>query len=604
EGRRRRFCALCVVEGKRGCEQSRADEPAGGGVAAGAGRRADRFRRAAVPGGRVMAAAAAARPTARVRRAAVALAAAACAVCWLAAQPAAGAEDPDKVKGPALSTDWVGIPKQQPRPHDTRLTTPDGDAQMLVQANEIHYDYSNERVSAVGSVQIYYNGATLEADKVTYDQKTKRLKAEGNVRLVEPDGKIVYGEILDLDDQFRDGFVDSLRLETPDKIRFAAPLTERAGGNYTVFQSGVYTACEPCKDDPRKPPKWQVKAVRIIHDEVEKMIYFENASLEVFGVPLVWVPYFSTPDPTVKRKTGWLMPTTSYSKNYRFGLTTPYYCALAPNYDFTLTPTITSKQGPLLEGQWRQRFDNGAVAIHGAGIIQADPHLLTEEHGPGYPGDRRFRGEVDSAGQFSLSDKWVFGWDALLLSDKMLFQDYKINSYWQHFTDPKYFGNGISDAGTSQLYFIGRGDRSYFDARVMYFYGLSLADNQGQLPIVHPVIDYARTFAQPVLGGELSLKANVTSLSRQSAEFDAISQFAINSNACMTADPAVRIPANCLLRGVPGTYSRASAETLWRRTFVDGLGQTWTPFVILRGDVGQSSISDQPGVANFVETGN
>src|SRR2546429_253519 len=67
---------------------------------------------------------------------------------------------------------------------------------------------------------------------------------------------------------------------------------------------------------------------------------------------------------------------------------------------------------------------------------------------------------------------------------------------------------------------------------------------------------------------------------------------------------AIRIPASCLLRGVPGTYSRASAETTWRRTFVDGLGQTWTPFVILRGDVGESSISNQPGVANFVETGN
>jgi LPS-assembly protein len=543
-----------------------------------------------------------ARPSCGLRRALV-LAATALA-CWLGVRPTAAADAAaDNNKGPALSTEWVGIPKQQTRQQEYSVAKPDPNAQMLVQATEIHYDYSNERISAVGSVQIYYNGATLEADKVTYDQKTKRLKAEGNVRLVEADGKIVYGEILDLDDQFRDGFVDSLRLETPDKIRFASPLTQRSGGNYTVFQSGVYTACEPCKDDPRKPPKWQVKAVRIIHDEMEKMIYFENARLEVFGVPLLWVPYFSTADPTVKRKSGWLTPSASFSRNYGVGFSAPYYWALAPNYDFTLTPTLTSVQGPLLEGQWRQRFDNGAFSIHGAGIVQADPHHLTELHGPGYPGDRRFRGEVDTVGQFSLNDKWVLGWDALLLSDKTLFQDYKINSYWQHFNDPKYFGNGITDAGNSQLYFIGRGDRSYFDARVMYFYGLSLADHQSQLPIVHPVVDYARTFAQPVLGGELSLKANLTSLSRETADFDAISQAAITANSCMTADPAIRIPANCLLRGIPGTYSRASAETTWRRTLVDPFGQTWTPFVILRGDVGESSISNQPGVANFVQTG-
>ena len=528
----------------------------------------------------------------------------ACMLAWIGVQQASAADALDeKGKGPSLETEWVGIPKQAPRRPDYHPTKADPNAQMLVQANEIHYDYANERVAAVGSVQMYYSGSTLEADKVTYDQKTKRLRAEGNVRLVQPDGKIVYGEILDLDDQFRDGFVDSLRLETPDKTRFAAPMTERSGGTYTVFQSGTYTACEPCKDDPRKPPKWQIKAVRIVHDELEKMIYFENARLEVFGVPLVWVPYFSAPDPTVKRKSGWLSPSASYSKNYGVAFSAPYYWALAPNYDFTFTPTITSVQGPLLEGQWRQRFENGAFSIHGAGIIQADPHQLTDIHGPGYPGDKQFRGEIDTVGQFALNDKWLFGWDGLLMSDKMLFQDYKINSYWQHFTDPKYFGNGITDAGTSQAYLVGRGDRSYFDARVMYFYGLSLADRQSELPTVAPVVDYARTFAQPVLGGELSMKANITSLSRQQAEFDAISQAAIDNNWCLTANPNLTA-RNCLLRGVPGVYSRASAETMWRRTLIDPLGQTWTPFVILRGDVGESSIDNQFGVSNFVETGN
>ena len=179
---------------------------------------------------------------------------------------------------------------------------------MLVQADEINYDYANERVSAVGNVQIYYSGSTLEADRVIYDQKTKRLHAEGNVRLTEPDGKVTYGEILDLSDDYRDGFVDSLRLERPEQTRIAATRADRSGGNYTVFQNGVYTACEPCKDDPKKPPKWQVKAARIIHDQGEKMIYFEDARLEFFGVPLAWLPYFSAPDPTVKRKSGFLMP--------------------------------------------------------------------------------------------------------------------------------------------------------------------------------------------------------------------------------------------------------------------------------------------------------
>ncbi|HSZ97367.1 MAG TPA: LptA/OstA family protein, partial [Bradyrhizobium sp.] len=165
---------------------------------------------------------------------------------------------------------------------------PANDGQMLVQANEVDYDYNNSRVSAVGNVQLFYNGTSVEADKVIYDQKTKRLHAEGNIRMTDVDGKITYADILDLSDDYRDGFVDSLRVDTADATRMAATRADRSSGNYTVFENGVYTACAPCKDDPKKPPLWQVKGMRIIHDQLDKMLYFENAQLEFFGVPLAY----------------------------------------------------------------------------------------------------------------------------------------------------------------------------------------------------------------------------------------------------------------------------------------------------------------------------
>uniref|UniRef100_UPI00138AAF9A LPS-assembly protein LptD n=1 Tax=Bradyrhizobium yuanmingense TaxID=108015 RepID=UPI00138AAF9A len=133
------------------------------------------------------------------------------------------------------------------------------DNQMLVQATEVDYDYNNSRVSAVGNVQLFYNGTSVEADRVIYDQKTKRLRAEGNIRMTDADGKITYAEILDLSDDYRDGFVDSLRVDTADQTRMAASRADRSSGNYTVFENGVYTACAPCKDDPKKPPLWQGK---------------------------------------------------------------------------------------------------------------------------------------------------------------------------------------------------------------------------------------------------------------------------------------------------------------------------------------------------------
>src|ERR1700712_3020506 len=228
--------------------------------------------------------------------------------------------------------------------------------QMLVQAVEVDYDYNNSRVSAVGNVQMFYNGTSIEADKVIYDQKTKRLHAEGNIRMTDAEGKITYANVMDLSDDYRDGFVDSLHVDTADQTRMAATRADRSNGNYTVFENGVYTACAPCKDDPKKPPLWQGKGMRIVHRNIDKMLYFENAQLEFFGVPMAYLPYFSTPDPTVKRKTGFLMPSTTTVTGYGYGADIPFYWAIAPDYDATFIPRITSKQGVLFQGEFRQRL--------------------------------------------------------------------------------------------------------------------------------------------------------------------------------------------------------------------------------------------------------
>jgi LPS-assembly protein len=95
-----------------------------------------------------------------------------------------------------LGQQWVGIPRQLPRPPAPDTPNP----QMLLQADEINYDYNNERVVAVGHVQMYYKGSSVEAHRVVYDQKTKRLRAEGNVIIAQADGQLVHGEILDLND--------------------------------------------------------------------------------------------------------------------------------------------------------------------------------------------------------------------------------------------------------------------------------------------------------------------------------------------------------------------------------------------------------------------
>ena len=498
---------------------------------------------------------------------------------------------------PAYSQLLTFPAREKPAPRTVRAG---GQDQMLVRAQEINYDYTNERVSAVGNVQLYYGAATLEADRVIYDQKTKRLHAEGNVRLTQPDGTVTYGEIMDLSDDFRDGFVDSLRADAPEQTRFAATRAERSGNNFTVFHNGVYTACEACKDDPKKPPKWQITAGRIVHDQTEKMMYFEDARIELAGVPLAYVPFFSAPDPTVKRKTGFLVPTYSQSSVYGLGAAVPYYLALAPDYDATFTPMITSKQGPLLQGEWRQRLLDGSYSIRGTGIYQLDKERFILGGLP-TPGFRDWRGSLESTGQFNLSEQWVWGWDGTLLSDKTYFQDYGLQKSLQSTN----LLRSTPDYALSQFYVAGRGDRSYFDVRAMYFYGFSVLDDQSQLPVVRPVLDHDYVFKNPILGGEVELRNNLTSLSRQTVSFDPISAQALAYNLCgpATADPAIKNSSNCLLRGVPGNYTRWSTEASWRRTIVDPLGQVYTPFVIMRGDAAAVQVSAQTGVSNYINIG-
>ncbi len=492
---------------------------------------------------------------------------------------------------PALAQGFTyNPPHTRPKPPPPAAGS---NGQMLVQATEVDYDYNNSQVSAVGNVQIFYNGTSLEADKVTYDQKTKRLHAEGNIRLTDADGKITYANILDLSDDYRDGFVDSLRVDTADQTRMAATRADRSKGNYTVFQNGVYTACAACRDNPKKPPLWQVKGARIIHDQTEKMLYFEDAALEFFGIPIAYLPYFSTPDPTVKRKSGFLMPGFLNTTELGYGASIPFYWAIAPDMDATFTPRLMTRQGVLMQAEFQQRLIDGAYRIRAYGISQEDPAAFKTG-----VGNRDLRGGIETKGQFAINERWSWGWDGVALSDYAFLRDYRLSQY----RDSMSSFLSVPTEAISQLYLTGVGNRSYFDARAIYY--LSLSGNQSQVPVVAPVIDYSNVFNRPILGGEVSYKTNFTSLTRDAAAIDSLTNPVTprltNIAACLnattvlqSADPSAGVRDACLLRGIPGTYSRFTAEAQWRRSFTDPIGQIWTPFASIRADAINASIGSQ-----------
>jgi LPS-assembly protein len=460
-------------------------------------------------------------------------------------------------------------------------------SRMVVDAREIVFDNNKDRVSAVGNAQIYYGGRIIEADRVTYDKQTKRVQAIGNASITEADGTKFYGDKFDLTDDFRDGFVDSFRAETPDHQRFFAARAERTDGETTVMERGVYTYRKGGDNGaPEKPALWRVKAARIISQNEEQMVYYEDATLEFLGIPIAWVPYFSAPDPSVSRKSGWLAPNIINNTRLGVGAGISYFWAIAPNYDLTFSPTLLSRQGALGQIEWRHRLVNGSYNIKLAGISQLNKSaFLAFPYGNS---TRDFRGSIESKGAFIINDKWKWGWDATAQTDKYFQQNYKIKTASTSIVD-SFFKDSVS-----QIYLTGKGERSWLDVRGYYFQGLSSSSWQKTTPVALPVIDYDRRF-ETAIGGELAVNANFTNLNRNTAAYQETRGHILDpsfvfKNFGIYDDCAFRSPArsitgrSCLLRGIGGNYSHATINTTWRRQFIDPIGQVWTPFAGLRAD--------------------
>lgn len=432
------------------------------------------------------------------------------------------------------------------------------DAEMLLEADTLVYDNDANTISAVGGVQIEYGGNTLVADRITYDRNTARLMAIGNVEIVERDGNRIFADEIDITDDFRDGFVNALRIETVDDTYFAAESAERRDGTLTTFNNGVYTACEPCEEKPGKPPIWQVKARKIIWNGETKIVRFEQARFEFFGLPIAYLPYFEIADPTVKRKSGFLIPSITGDDERGYGLRVPYYLALAPTYDLTLAVTGYTRQGFLGEAEWRQQFNSGYYSLKVAGIIQQNPDAWRAGR---IDSANVNRGMVGSRGFFEINPRWHFGWDVLVQSDKNFSNTYDIEGFDER-------------NRRSEVFLTGLNDRNYFDLRAMHFQvqedvpaSNRFATDEKQ-PWVLPSFDYAYIPDTPLAGGELSIDVHAQGLYRELQD--------------VSPNPAVAPFTE--VEGPGGASGRVTAQAEWKRRFVTPGGLSLTPILHARSD--------------------
>jgi LPS-assembly protein len=424
----------------------------------------------------------------------------------------------------------------------------DPDAQMLLEADQVIYDNDQATVSAIGNVQIAFDGYTLVAQRVTYSRATGRVIAIGDVEIVEPNGTRIFAQEIDITDDFSEGFVASLQVETPERTRIAAESAERRGGEISVFTNGVYTACEPCLENPAKPPLWQIRANRVIINNRTQTVEYEGASFEVNGTPVVYLPRFSHADPAIRRKSGFLIPSFTYTETLGFGTTGSYFLALAPNYDLTLNGTYFTNQGFLGEAEWRHRLANGGYDLRIAGIDQNNPSAFDSDTIDHYETQRL---ALMSSGKFHLNPRWTFGWNFLWQTDEDFADTYNLTGY-------------NSRDITNEVYLTGLAGKNYFDLRAQKFLvqdaeldqdkdrpgDQTLQEQQGH---ALPIMDYNWVSEVPVYGGQLSVDANFQNIRRhewQVSNYDGLPGQGHDER----------------FHGIEGGSTRATVATEWKRS--------------------------------------
>ena len=404
-------------------------------------------------------------------------------------------------------------------------------------ADKLTYDPRTKLAVATGAVVITYGPYTLNATLVSFNQDTGAFKANGSVVLREPNGNIMLAASLELHNKFRDGFARHLKALLTNDVTITSRYAKRIDGHITVFEDAHYTACKGC-ETKSGDPLWELVSDQTTHDSDTKTLYHVKPRLKIGGVTVAGLPYLEHADPSVKRRSGWLIPDINFGREYGVGLVAPYFWAIAPDKDLTFRPMLTSKQGPVADVEYRQRTATGIYKVRGFGVFELSPKATAE--------DNRWRGAIKTAGDFKLNDDWDWGWNGTFASDRTFLSDYD-------------YGSG--QISQNEVYLRGLWGRNYVSAQALNFSSLTNTISNDTLPTALPYASGEHYLNQQILGGDLRFNWSVYSLMRD--------------------DPGS--PFTDVNHGT--SQSRAMANISWKSRYIGDGGQLITPFANMRSDL-------------------
>lgn len=449
-------------------------------------------------------------------------------------------------------------------------------------------------ISATGwteRVMARFRNGTLRAGQITYDLGLGIATAGDDVEFTDAEGNIVFASYLELDANMQAGAAVDFATRFRGGPHLMAATAVRRSAKVNELNYAVFTPCPICDAEGNpKEPSIVIQAQKVVQDEGLRAILYHNAVFRVGGVPVLYLPFFSHPDPTVERASGFLVPIPSYDEGRGVSLEVPYLRVVSPSEDWLISPQFNSGVAPFLNLQWRRRFANGMIVAR-AGYTYAenfgDFDGLDPDNLPDIPIDAEHRSYLIAFGRFDPAGPWRGGFTAERTSDKTLFDRYDIRDPYQD--NGLYYGD--QRRLISQIYAERQTARSYlsvaaFDIQSLRVAvanddapGLNIFETDESLPVVAPLVEARWEPSGPMLGGRLRLRGSAVSLFRDA----------------YVGGPVLRpgiIPVGSTL-GLPGVDSRrVSGQAVWRRTLISGIGLRSEPFVDVRADL--YSVSDLP----------
>jgi LPS-assembly protein len=327
-------------------------------------------------------------------------------------------------------------------------------------ADEIESNQELGTISAIGNVNIVRSNITIKADKITFNQREDVLTATGNVIMLEENGNVVFADNITLSDRMSQGEMENIKVVLTDQSRLWARSAKRYKNDLKVMRRAIYTPCDSCEGER---PLWQLNAQKVTHNVERQNINYSHAVLRVKDVPVMYTPYLSHPDPTVKRRSGFTIPVFRSNNYLGASLQPGYFWDISDHEDLMLSPIFSTKHDIIPMGSYRKYFYSGELEVSGSIVDDKDKD--------------RVRGNLFVRGRHEVNDFWYADADIRHASDGAYLKDLSLR-----YRDDSWL--------TSRVGLQGFDNRNYASVEAYHYKLISYDLRNPNRPYVVPIMSY------------------------------------------------------------------------------------------------------------------